>query len=206
MYRLSLPLVAAAALSRVSGYAFTSFTGSRVAPSSSGATSYRKTLVMENFGLDFAEDSYGNTPDVILGEARYKTWVQTVNDNAFLTRQYNVLARVREKELLQQVVDSGILTKLEKNGVTLEKLEPLLPVAEELGLVGLVANNQQLLLNAGGFLAIEGAPLLLPILAGALEVGPPAFYLAAAGALAAEGGLIVNEVQIPFVGLSAGVF
>jgi len=103
-------------------------------------------------------------------------------------------------------VDSGILTKLEKNGVTLEKLEPLLPVAEELGLVGLVANNQQLLLNAGGFLAIEGAPLLLPILAGALEVGPPAFYLAAAGALAAEGGLIVNEVQIPFVGLSAGVF
>ena len=28
-----------------------------------------------------------NTPDVILGEANYKQWVSTVNDNSFLNRQ-----------------------------------------------------------------------------------------------------------------------
>lgn len=45
------------------------------------------TSLAESFGLDFAEDSYENTPDQLLGEANYKQWVNSVNDNAFLNRQ-----------------------------------------------------------------------------------------------------------------------
>ena len=33
------------------------------------------TALSESFGFDFAEDSYENTPEVILGEANYKQWV-----------------------------------------------------------------------------------------------------------------------------------
>lgn len=85
-------------------------------------------------------------------------------------------------------------------------VEKLLPVAEELGLLSLAANNQQLLVNLVAPLLVEGAPLLLPVVAGALEVGPAAFYLGAAGLIGADGFLLANNVEIPFLGLSAGVF
>jgi hypothetical protein len=45
------------------------------------------TQISESFGLDFAEDSYENTPEVILGEANYKQWINKVDKNAFLNRQ-----------------------------------------------------------------------------------------------------------------------
>ena len=111
---------------------------------------------------------------------------------------------MRELELLKATADAGILSKLEDNGVDLETLEELLPVAEELGLLSLAANNQQLLVNGVAPLLIEGAPLLLPVVAGALAVGPPAFFLAAAGFGGLEAYLIANNVEVPFVGLPAG--
>lgn len=46
-----------------------------------------KTQLKESFGFDFAEDSYGNQPDPLAGEAAYKTWVNTVSDNPMLNRQ-----------------------------------------------------------------------------------------------------------------------
>merc|ERR1712071_509838 len=103
-----------------------------------------KTVVYENFGLDFAEDQVENTPDIILGEANLKQWVGTVNDNSFLNRQYNIIGRVREINLLKKTVDSGVLSKLEKNGIDLKTLESTLPVLEKFGALSLVANNQQL--------------------------------------------------------------
>ena len=121
------------------------------------------------------------------------------------TMQYNVIRRVRELDLLQATIDAGVLSKLEKNGLDLATLEKLLPLAEELGLLSLAANNQQLLVNLVAPLLVEGAPFLLPVVAGALEVGPPAFYLAAAGFGGIEAALIANEVEVPFVGLPAGV-
>jgi hypothetical protein len=121
----------------------------------------------------------------------------------FFATQYNVIARVRELELLQATIDNGILAKLEKNGLTLEKIEQLLPLAEKFGLLGLAANNQQLLANLAVPLVIEGAPILLPVVAGALETGPSAFYIAAAGFAAVEGALIVGDVEVPFIGLPA---
>ena len=122
----------------------------------------------------------------------------------FSFRQYNVIRRVRELDLLQATIDAGVLSKLEKNGLDLAKLESLLPLLEQYGLLSVAANNQQLLVNLVAPLLVEGAPFLLPVVAGALEVGPPAFYLAAAGFGGLEAALIVNDVEVPFVGLPAG--
>jgi hypothetical protein len=107
-------------------------------------------------------------------------------------------------DLLQATVDAGILSKLEKNGVDLVTIEKLLPLAEQYGLLTLAGNNQQLLINLVAPLLVEGAPLLLPVVAGALEVGPAAFYLAAAGAAGLDAYLFATDAEVPFVGLSAG--
>eukprot|EP01083_Nonionella_stella_P066106 173848_1 len=170
------------------------------------SASRQSTQLYENFGFDFAEDQVENTPQIILGEANYKKWVNSVDPANMLNRQYPVLSRVRELGLLEKTAELGVLSKLEKNGLTLEKTEQLLPLLEDLGLLSLVANNQQLLINGLAPAAIEGAPLLLPLVAGALEVGPSAFFLGAAGLAGLDAYLFVSEAQIPFVGLSAGVF
>lgn len=164
-----------------------------------------ETELKESFGFDFAEDQAENTPSVILGEANYKQWVGENIDNSFLNRQYDVVRRVRELNLLGLTAEYGILSKLEKQGLDLATLESFLPAIEDLGLLSTVGSNQQLLINGVAPLAVEGAPLILPALAGALEIGAPAFFLAAAACAGAEGGLITNHVQIPFVGLPASV-
>lgn len=190
------------------------------------------TRLSESFGFDFAEDSYANTPDVLLGEANYKQWVKRVDENSFLNRkvcfecelyhifvtavisqsfatlsvsQYNAIRRVRELDLVGATADAGILSKLEANGLDLATLEELLPVIEEAGLLSVVANNQQLLINGVAPLLVEGAPFLLPVVAGALEAGPSAFYLGAFIAAGTEALLITNNVEVPLVGLPAGV-
>merc|ERR1712032_603370 len=96
--------------------------------------------------------------------------------------------------------------KLEKNGLDLKTVEKFLPLLEEYGLLSLVANNQQLLVNLAAPLLIEGAPFLLPIVAGALEIGPPAFFAGAAALAGIDYALVANNVEIPFVGLSAGFY
>lgn len=120
--------------------------------------------------------------------------------------QYNVIGRVRELNLLKATADSGVLSKLEANGVDLATIEELLPLAEDLGLLSLAGSNQQLLVNLVAPLLIEPAPFLIPLIAGALEVGPSAFFAAAAGLAGLEFVLLANDVELPFVGLSAGVF
>jgi len=162
------------------------------------------TALRESFGFDFAEDQAENTPAVILGEANYKQWVDENVENSFLNRQYNVVGRARELNLLGLTAEYGILSKLEKNGLDLAALEKLLPTIESTGALSLVGSNQQLLINGVAPLLVEGAPLLLPVVAGALEVGPPAFFLASAGFAGAEFALIANNVEVPFIGLPAG--
>lgn len=46
-----------------------------------------ETKLYENFGFDFAEDQAENTPQIILGEANYKKWVNSVDPNNMLNRQ-----------------------------------------------------------------------------------------------------------------------
>mmetsp|Transcript_6953 Transcript_6953/g.15863 ORF Transcript_6953/g.15863 Transcript_6953/m.15863 type:complete len:224 (+) Transcript_6953:100-771(+) len=164
------------------------------------------TKLYENFGFDFAEDQVENTPQLILGEANYKKWVNTVDPDNMLNRQYPVLSRVRELGLLEKTAELGLLSKLEKNGLTLQKAEELLPLLEDAGILGIVANNQQLIINGVAPLAIEGAPFLLPLVAGALDIGPVAFYGAAAGVAGLDAYLFASGAELPFVGLSAGTF
>mmetsp|Transcript_24065 Transcript_24065/g.37733 ORF Transcript_24065/g.37733 Transcript_24065/m.37733 type:complete len:223 (-) Transcript_24065:1019-1687(-) len=174
-------------------------------PASPSTTAVRpSTNLYENFGFDFAEDQVENTPQIILGEANYKKWVNSVDPDNMLNRQYALLTRVRELGLLEKTAELGILSKLEKNGLTLEKAEALLPKLEELGVLSLVANNQQLLINGVAPIAVEGAPILLPVVAGALDVGPAAFFLAAAGAGGLDAYLFASGAEVPFIGLPAG--
>jgi hypothetical protein len=123
---------------------------------------------------------------------------------SFVFRQYNVIRRVRELNLLQATIDAGVLSKLEKNGLDLVKLEELLPLLEQYGLLSLAANNQQLLVNGVAPLLVEGAPLLLPVVAGALEVGPAAFFLASATLAGLDAYLFTSGTEIPLLGLPAG--
>lgn len=162
--------------------------------------------VQESFGFDFAEDTEENSNPLIFGEANYKQWVGTISDNSFLNRQYNLLGRVRELDLLTKTADAKILSRLEKNGITLASLESALPLADSLGLAGIAGSNQQLLINLVAPLLIEPAPYLLPAIGAALEVGPLAFGAAAAVTGGLEVLLLVNDVKIPFVGLEAGVY
>lgn len=115
-----------------------------------------------------------------------------------------MIRRVRELDLLKATAENGILSKLEAQGVDLETIEKLLPLAEQYGLLSLAANNQQLLVNLVAPLLVEGAPILLPVVAGALGVGPTAFYLAAAGFGGLEAYLVTADVEIPLIGLPAG--
>lgn len=179
------------------------------ARSSSSVAQRRQSVadisVQENFGFGFAEDSSDIT-NQLLGEANYKQWVGDIQDNSFLNRQYNILGRVRELDLLTKTADVGLLSLLEKNGITLETLEGALETLDGLGVLSAAGSNQQLLVNLVAPLLIEPAPILLPLIAGALEVGPAAFFLAAASIAGLEGFLVTNGVQIPFVGLSAGFY
>eukprot|EP00526_Cylindrotheca_closterium_P020737 CAMPEP_0113631320 /NCGR_PEP_ID=MMETSP0017_2-20120614/16275_1 /TAXON_ID=2856 /ORGANISM="Cylindrotheca closterium" /LENGTH=214 /DNA_ID=CAMNT_0000541823 /DNA_START=62 /DNA_END=706 /DNA_ORIENTATION=+ /assembly_acc=CAM_ASM_000147 len=173
------------------------------APSSGMAR--QATQLQESFGLDFAEDTYENQPDLLKGEAEYKQYMNQVKEDNMLNRKYNVIRRVRELNLLQATIDAGVLSKLEKNGLDLATVEKLLPAAEELGLLSLAANNQQLLVNGVAPLLVEGAPFLLPVVAGALEAGPSAFYLAAAVSGGLEAYFLANGVEIPLIGLPASL-
>lgn len=164
------------------------------------------TQLYEDFGLGLGEQTYENMPDLLKGEQEYKQYVNRINEDNFLNRKYNVVQRVRELELLQVTIDNGILSKLEDNGLDLATLEKLLPLAEKFGLLSVVGNNQQLLVNGVAPLLIEGAPLLLPVIGAALEIGPIAFYGAAAVLAGTDYFLYANNVIIPFVGLSAGFY
>lgn len=197
----------ASSIGSVSAYVSpSSFTDIRTFRSVPTAPNRVDTKVYENFGLPFAEDLGVNTPAALLGEANYKQTVGTYTKNSFLNRQYNVIRRIRELDLLGKTVDAGVLTKLEAQGVDLETLEATLPLLEKLGLLSFVGNNQQLLINGVAPALIEGAPILLPVVSGALGVGPPAFYLASLGLFGADYLLLSNNVEIPFVGLSAGFY
>lgn len=179
-----------------------------VQPNTAAPSKFSRTsgIVYENFGFDFAEDQGKIAPDQLLGEAKYKQWVGTVNENSFLNRQYNFLRRTRELNLLGKTAESGILSKLESNGLDLAKIEAVLPLVEKLNLLGIVGSNQQLLINGLLPAVVEGAPFLLPVIGLALEIGPLSFFAGSSVFALLEYELIANQVKIPFVGLDASFY
>ena len=50
------------------------------------------TLLRESFGLDFAEDTYKNQPDLLKGEQEYKQFVNKYAENNMLNRKVRPVA------------------------------------------------------------------------------------------------------------------
>ena len=67
-------------------------TGASAFTAPSQSTAVRpSTKLYENFGFEFAEDQVENTPQIILGEANYKKWVNSVDPDNMLNRQVSFL-------------------------------------------------------------------------------------------------------------------
>lgn len=60
-----------------------------VAPQS--ATRRPVTNLRESFGIEYAEDTYSNQPDLLRGEAEYKQWVNKINGNNMLNRKVRIV-------------------------------------------------------------------------------------------------------------------
>lgn len=132
----------------------------------------------ENFGLDIAEDPSVNTPRQILGEANYVRFVQSYDDKALRVggSRYDIIERIRTLKLLTATADSGLLEALEAKGLTLSKVEKLLPIIDKLDLLPLLVKNKDQMKGLAPLL-IEPAPALLPVVAGLLSTSPSNFLL-----------------------------
>ena len=115
------------------------------------------------------------------------TEVDTVGNNIAIK---DLLASVEEKKLLTQVAQSGLLSKAQKAGISLSKLETLLAFAADQPelLVLVEASGPELLPILPT--VVELAPSALPLLSAA--VGIPASALQAAGlaSLIAAAGIV----------------
>ena len=154
-----------------------------VAPVAPLSTSQRqRTRVQESFGFDFAEDQAENTADGILGERRLKEeFIRSYKPTATVLegKPYPVFQEVQEKRILSATVNSGLLQSLDNLGLGLGDVEKLLPFLDKFGLIGLVRKNLPLAIIATGYLLIEPAPFLLPVL-GALLAIPTGIWTAVA--------------------------
>merc|ERR1711991_38895 len=84
---------------------------------------------------------------------------------------------VQEERILSATVNSGLLQSLDNLGLGLGDVEKLLPFLDKFGLIGLVRKNLPLAIIATGYLLIEPAPFLLPVL-GALLAIPTGIWTA----------------------------
>lgn len=131
--------------------------------------------VHENFFLDIAGDPKASTPAELYGEVAYKTFVAKNNPDGLLVAQYKIIERARELKLLSLVAESGLLEALEAKGLTLSRLEKLLPLADQLNLLPFALKNKDLVLGLAP-LIIEPAPILLPLLTKLLKVPASTFF------------------------------
>ena len=167
-------------------------TAALVAPSASIRVS---APLRESFGFDFVEDQAANTPFEILGERRLKTeWVRSYKPTATVIegKPYRLFQEVQDKKILSATAESGLLGALDDLGLTLSDVEKLLPVVDKSGVLGLAKNNLPLAIVATGYLLIEPAPILIPVLGAALAVPTGVWTGLAAATTAAEVGLVAT--------------
>ena len=161
-----------------------------VAPVAPAACARRqRTRVQESFGFDFAEDQAENTADGILGERRLKEeFIRSYKPTATVLegKPYPVFQEVQEKRILSATVNSGLLQSLDNLGLGLGDVEKLLPFLDKFGLIGLVRKNLPLAIIATGYLLIEPAPFLLPVLGLLLSIPTAAWTAVAAVTTGAE--------------------
>jgi hypothetical protein len=185
-----------------------------VAFTSTGRTRTRMQPVHENFYLDFAEDPAINTPREIFGEVAYKSFAEKTVPDGLLSRKADIIQSLRREKVLSLAVDSGIITALEEKGLTLSKIEKLLPLIDDARLLPLLVKNKALLLSLAPA-AVDLAPTALPLLIPLLKT-PPSTFSAIGTALVAggayeyatanglAGGLLVL-LGLPAVALSAAL-
>lgn len=164
----------------------------------------------ENFGLGIGEDTRENTPDLLLGEVNYKTFVASYKPNALIVNgKYDIIQSIRDSRLLSVTADSGLLQALEAKGLTLSQVEKLLPIIDNLGLLPLLVKNRDFVISIAPLL-LEPAPALLPIVAGLLNTPAvtfqfPGFALLAAAAVEfGDNGILAAVLAllgIPLIGL-----
>ena len=98
---------------------------------------------------------------------------------------------VDEKQLLTKVAELGLLSKLDRAGLKLRDVEPLLHFAEEEGLVGALGDvNDEILPLLPTLIGL--APLGLPLVKVALNTPPPLFFVLAAASVG--GAFVVSSV------------
>jgi len=165
-------------------------------------TRVSSTRVHENFGLDFAEDSYANTPKEILGEVNYKEgFVGSYNPDALLLGgSDDIVTKIRKNKLLQITADSGILETLERQGLTLSQLEALLPLADKLELLPLANKNKDLILRVAPLL-VDTAFLGIPFANSVLGTSASTYSTIAASCFALAGYEGVAQGNIFLAGL-----
>lgn len=105
----------------------------------------------------------------------------------------NFLESVESTGLLTKVAQAGLLSKLSANGITLSKLEPLITLAAEKGLV----NEVLILTEAAGPdiipllpTIVDLAPAALPLLAAAVDIPPALLVGAAVASVGATYGIV----------------
>jgi len=148
-----------------------------------------QTRVAESFGFDFAESQAENTDFEILGERRLKEqFIRSYKPTATVLegKPYPLFQEVQAKKLLSATVDAGVLGALGELGLGLADVEKLLPLVDESGILALVARNLPLAIIATGYLLVEPAPFLLPVLGTLLKVPPAVWTALAAAATAGE--------------------
>ena len=136
---------------------------------------------------------------VILKEEYIKSYKPTAT--VLEGKPYPVFQEVQEKKLLSATADSGLLGALDDLGLTLSDVERLLPAIDDAGVLGLAAKNLPLAIVATGYLLIEPAPFLLPVLGPLLGVNSGVWTAVAAASTAAELGLVVTDSDAALFGL-----
>lgn len=94
------------------------------------------------------------------------------------------------------------MTKLEKAGFTLTTAKPLLVLADELDLLGVLEASSDKVLPLAAK-AIDTAPALLPLAGTALKTPPTVFFAGAAASLALAAGIIflIPDDSVPSVAI-----
>ena len=142
-------LVLLALLPLVSGFGFSSRRA--VAPRAAA-----RSIRMESFGFDFAENPNENSDPRILGEFKYKTkFVKSYKPKALVLtgEPYPLFRETQNKRLLSATADAGLLTQLDDLGFTLSDIEKILPVLDKVGALRIAGQNLPFLLNIIGYLA-----------------------------------------------------
>jgi hypothetical protein len=174
-------LVLLALLPLVSGFGFSSRRAGGRAPVAPRAAA--RSIRMESFGFEFAENPNENSDPRILGEFKYKTkFVKSYKPKALVLtgEPYPLFKSTQEKRLLSATADAGLLTQLDDLGFTLSDIEKILPVLDKVGALRIAGQNLPFLLNIIGYLVVEPGQIAIPGIAAALKV--PAPFYAAAGA------------------------